>query len=708
MGMTATRRKMIAIAFAVGLGCFVPVLLLSPFLQRFERNTLDMRFLWLSDPAEASDDVVIVTIDQKTLDFFKEKKNIYYPFPRDFYALALRFLKRAQPRAVGIDMVFSEPDIDRLESDGAQTDGFFATAMKELGCVYLVGLLWQSGGVPPTEEQWALLEKSRHDDATHTALSGAGATLPIPTLLEAAAGIGFVNVVQDDDGVVRAMPLKFSLEGRTFGLLGYQMARDKGLMDDLTLPLDDRGLLPLRFYGAGGTGAMASYKSISFFALAQSEINMMQNKEPLIDPAEFKDKFIFIGATAPGLLDFKTTPFSSLEPYPGVELHATMLNNIMARQFLTLTPDWITFCLALLLSLIIAFAFFLSDSYKVSFVFVVVLFAGHQALAFGLFDTGRVWFPVVVPAAALLFSFMASALVKYMIVGRSRTALRSAFSRYISPELVEQIVRSESAPALGGADIEATVFFSDIAGFTTISEAMTPRGVISLLNDYHSKMSDIVLKYGGMVDKFIGDGMMCIFHAPYYNPDHALNACLASLEIHAKLDEIRPELVEKYGQVVNARVGLDTGHIVVGNMGSATRLEYTAIGDTVNSAARLEAGGKMYGTRILVGEDTAWAVEGRIITREVDRLLIKGKTKPKAIFEVMCTPDAMTDEKQKILDDFHTARGLYLQKKFEEAAELFETHPEDPVAVTYAKRCRSLVGVELPEPWDGVFEQKSK
>lgn len=706
--MTATKRKMIAIAFAVGLCCFLPVLLLSPFLERFERNTLDMRFLWLSDPTEASDDIVIVTIDQKTLDFFKEKKNIYYPFPRDFYALALRFLKRAQPRAVGIDMVFSEPDIDRLETDGAETDGFFAMAMKELGSVYLVSLLWQQGGTPPTEEQWKLLASSQMVSGGHVALEGSGATMPIPLLMEAAAGIGFVNVQQDSDGVVRAMPLQFSLDGRTFGLLGYKMAMDNDLVKDGGLPLDNRGLLPLRFYGAGGTGPNASYKSISFFALAQSEINMMQNKEPLIDPADFKGKWIFIGATAPGLLDFKTTPFSSIEPYPGVELHATMLNNILNDEFLTLTPDWVTFTLALLLALIIAFAFFLSDSYKVSSLLALLLLVGHQALALGLFSASRVWFPVVIPAAALVAAFMASALVKYMLVGRSRAALRSAFSRYLSAEVVTQIVTSESPPSLGGADIEATVFFSDIAAFTTISEAMTPRGVIALLNDYHSEMSDIVLKYGGMVDKFIGDGMMCIFHAPYHHPDHALNACLASIEIHKKLDEIRPELKEKYGQVVTARVGLDTGHIVVGNMGSSTRLEYTAIGDTVNSAARLEAGGKMYGTKILVGEDTAWAVEGKIVCREVDRLLIKGKTKPKAIFEVVCTPEDLNDDLQKILDDFQRARELYLDKKFEEAAAIFGSHPEDPVSVTYEKRCKDLIGVELPDPWDGVFEQKSK
>ena len=706
--MTATKRKMIAIAFAVGLGCFLPVLLLSPFLERFERNTLDMRFLWLSDPAEASDDIVIVTIDQKTLNFFKEKKNTFYPFPRDFYALALRFLKRAQPKAVGIDMVFSEPDIDRLETDGAETDGFFAMAMKELGCVYLVSLLWQQGGTPPDEEQWKLLAPSQMESGGHVALEGSGATLPIPLLMEAAAGIGFVNVKQDSDGVVRAMPLQFSLDGRTFGLLGYKMAVDNNLVKEGGLPLDDRGLLPLRFYGAGGTGPKASYKSISFFALAQSEINMMQNKEPLIDPAEFKDKWIFIGATAPGLLDFKTTPFSSIEPYPGVELHATMLNNILNDEFLTLTPDWVTLTMALLLALVVAFAFFLSESYKVSSLLALLLLVGHQALALGLFSASRVWLPVVVPAAALVTAFMASALVKYMLVGRSRAALRSAFSRYLSAEVVTQIVTSESPPSLGGADIEATVFFSDIAAFTTISEAMTPRDVIALLNDYHSEMSDIVLKYGGMVDKFIGDGMMCIFHAPYHHPDHALNACLASLEIHKKLDEIRPELEEKYGQVVTARVGLDTGHIVVGNMGSSTRLEYTAIGDTVNSAARLEAGGKMYGTRILVGEDTAWAVEGRIICREVDRLLIKGKTKPKAIFEVVCTPEDLNDDLQKILDDFHRARELYLEKKFEEAAAIFGSHADDPVSVTYEKRCKNLIGVELPDPWDGVFEQKSK
>ena len=302
------------------LSCVLPILLLWPFLQSFERQTLDARFVSLSDSSDASEDILIVTIDQKTLDFFKEKKRTYYPFPRDFYAMALNFLARAKPAAVGIDIVFSEPDLDRLESDGAETDAAFAQAIADLGVVYLVALLWEgTEASPPTDAEHEALKGSQLTGGLFGELRGSGAALPVSPLLEAARGVTFANVQQDGDGVVRSMPLSVELAGQTYGVLGYKIARDQGLLASTKLPLNEAGRLPLRFYGAGGTGPEASYQAISFYNLVQSEVNLMQGKAPLLSPGLFKDKYVFIGASAPGLLDFKSTPFSSIEPYPGVD-----------------------------------------------------------------------------------------------------------------------------------------------------------------------------------------------------------------------------------------------------------------------------------------------------------------------------------------------------------------------------------------------------
>jgi adenylate cyclase len=702
-------RQRASVGILVGLCCLLPIALLWPVLQSFERQTLDARFVRLSDAADASDEIILVTIDQKTLDFFKDRKRTYYPFPRDFYALALRFLNRAKPAAVGIDVVFSEPDLDRLESDGVETDAAFAEAMEELGVVYLVALLWQGGeAAPPDDAQRAALKRSVFPKSGGTSIKGSGAALPIPRLLEAARGVGFANVLQDADGVVRSMPLQVELAGEEYGVLGYKIAHDKGLIDATELPIDTKGRLPLRFYGPGGTRSTASYRAISFFSLVQSEVNMMQGKAPLLPPETFKDKYVLIGATAPGLLDFKPTPFSSIEPYPGVELHATLLNNLMRKEFLTLLPTWATFLMALLSSMLIALIFFLSDAYRLTILTSLLLLLGQQLTAIVLFDAYRVWFPMVVPSAAVLVTIGVSAVVKYTLVGRSRSVLRTAFSRYVSPELVEQLLSSESPPSLGGAELTATVFFSDIEGFTTIAESMSPPEVVSLLNEYHAAMSNVVHMHRGMVDKFIGDGLMAIFHAPTFHPEHALNACLTALECMDTLDELVPRLQARYGKTVRARIGLDTGDIVVGNIGSASRLEYTAIGDTVNSAARLEAGNKLYGTRILIGEATAEAVQPALLVREIDRMLIKGKTKSKRIFELIGQPERMTPELSKAHETFASGRALYLSQRFEEAASVFDRHPEDPVSVTYAARCRALASADLPEDWDGVFAQTNK
>ena len=335
-----------------------------------------------------------------------------------------------------------------------------------------------------------------------------------------------------------------------------------------------------------------------------------------------------------------------------------------------------------------------------------ILTGGAYALFnYTMFKNHSVDMSVLYPLTSVAIAFVSSEAYRNLVVERKNRYLKKAFSSYVSPELVAEIIKNPDRLALGGAKKEITVLFSDIRGFTGISEKLAPDVLVSLLNEYLGPMTEVVLKNKGTLDKYIGDAVMAIYNAPLDVTDHPEKACRTAKEMIDKLKEINISFKQKGLPPVDIGIGINTGYAVVGNMGADMRFDYTAIGDTVNLASRLEGQNKYYGTHIILSEFTAGKVQDEFMLREIDLMRVVGKEKPVAIFELI------TDGNVKLAEGFSEALKVYRAKGFQNALDIFTGllgEHNDPVAKLYAERCREYLQTPPPPDWDGVFISSKK
>jgi len=301
--------------------------------------------------------------------------------------------------------------------------------------------------------------------------------------------------------------------------------------------------------------------------------------------------------------------------------------------------------------------------------------------------------------------------VEYLTEGRQRRQLRAAFDKYMAPEVVDEIMRHPEIK-LGGEKKELTVLFSDIAGFTTISERLSPEQLVALLNEYLSVMTDIIRRHRGNVNKYLGDGIMAIFGAPLSEPMHAALACYAALDSQEALTSLRAEWKSRGLPEIAARIGINTGDLVVGNMGSQTRLEYTVMGDSVNLASRLEGASKFYDTLILIGPRTYELAQSNVEAREVDLLRVKGKFEPVVVYELLARKGQLGPVKQQVVEVYTRGLHSYKSRAFESAQRDFEAalklDPLDGPSKVYLRRAQEFLATPPPVDWDGVYELHSK
>jgi len=337
-------------------------------------------------------------------------------------------------------------------------------------------------------------------------------------------------------------------------------------------------------------------------------------------------------------------------------------------------------------------------------VFVLEL-AVYPFMARWAFDHGVI-LDLVWPFAALLAAYLAALAYRNFTEFAEKRKLREAFSHYVAPEVVAQISEHPELLALGGEKRKITAFFLDIENFTHLSEGLSPQEVVKLINIYFDALSKVIMAYGGTVDKFEGDAIMALFGAPVPSEDHAEKACRAALAIDAKMAELNA----KTGHELNVRIGLATGEAIVGNMGSEERFDYTAMGDTVNTASRLEGANKFYRTRILVTEGTQTGT-GAIFFRHVDTVCLKGKDQALKVYEVMGTLEGASEAGKSVVTDWEAALGAYSTAKWEEAEtgmkSVLERLPHDGPAETLLARI-ALLKMNTPEDWDGVWRFESK
>jgi adenylate cyclase len=319
----------------------------------------------------------------------------------------------------------------------------------------------------------------------------------------------------------------------------------------------------------------------------------------------------------------------------------------------------------------------------------------------------------VVPAAIILISDAGIVWYKFNVAERRRRFIKRAFEFYMNPAVVDQIAKNPEMLELGGKEMDLTAFFSDVASFTTISEQLTPHQLVELLNEYLTAMTDIVLSYNGLLDKYEGDAIMAVFGAPIHYPDHATRACYVALDMQAELSRLREKWKQEGKPQLHARVGINSGNMVVGNMGSKTRFDYTVMGDSVNLASRLEGVNKQYSTSVMISEFTYALCKNDVQVREIDLIRVKGKAKPVSIYEVLGrSTDTLAVELKAAVERYLTGLEAYRRREWTKAIEAFEQalaiRPDDGPSLTYIGRCKQYLESPPPDDWDGAYVMTTK
>ncbi len=669
-------------------------------LMNIRRNTPEKR-----------DNVVIVCIDQKSLEYVMKNNGHSWPWPREYHAQLVRYLSQSGAKAILFDVIFSEPDIDRTNaSPGEVCDADLGEAIEESGITYLSAAL-QKGIVNenPFEEKIFLPENNTFNklrlDNQDTAV------FPLTILSKGAAGLGFTDCIPEDDGIVRRYPLVFKFDGKYVSSAGFDIARDfidEKIFNDNILSyfgkntlIDEEGKTLLNWYGRGGPDGVFTY--YSYHAVLVSSILEERNKSSLFPPDTFNDKIVIIGSNAPGLFDLKPTPFTHEELYPGFEIHATAIENFLSNDFIYRIPWWI---IVVAMSVSAILLFFINNAYQnlrlyVS-VFFVLLFS--EILISYLIISNNMWISAVDIISTTTFIFAGLIIAGYFSESKDVRLLRKQFERYVSDTVLEEILVNPSSVDLEGKTLYGTVMATDIADFTSISEKLPPREVVSRLNDYLSEVSEVLIDNRAFINKYIGDAILAIY-GTFDELDHKRNACMSAINalkiINKKIEHAH---LEKQTPLIT-RFGITSGEITMGNIGSARKTEYTVIGDAVNSAFRLEGLNKFYNTTILVSEYTKEGAGDDFEFRWLDVLRYKGKVTPVHIYELIGLKGEVDNEKLRIRDEFEEALRLYHKKEFKEAENIFARLLEDgdKPSEVFKKRCEEFIQSPPPPDWAGVW-----
>jgi adenylate cyclase len=434
-----------------------------------------------------------------------------------------------------------------------------------------------------------------------------------------------------------------------------------------------------------------------------------QGQKPKVArPEDFRDKIVIVGSTAPGLLDLRPTSMRAVTP--GYVIHATALDNLLNNDGLV-RPGFVPRMVGLIVFATLCGALFGAiPTFRGSSITALGLIIGYLGVALWLFSSHQVWLLIVTPVVAIAAAHLGDTGYGYLTEGRERKFLRDAFGRYVAPGVVDQLVKNPSQFALGGETRELTVMFADVAGFTTLSEGREPGQLVQLMNECFTEITAVIQSHGGTVDKFIGDAVMAFWNAPVEYPDHAARACRAAQDLLKALVRLNVGWAARGLPAISMRVGLATGQALVGNVGSATKFNYTVMGDTVNLASRLEGAAKVFATLSLISGSTVQAAAGAVACRELDWLAVKGKSEAVPVFEVM--PGEATPSRIEAWEHYAAGLAAYRARRFDEALEQFEAalkaEPEDGPSKEMIARCNEYLVTPPPDDWRGEHVLHSK
>ncbi len=692
---------------------FLTTFLLKDFFFSIEARTYDWRMRKKITPLKNPlEDIVIIDIDA----FSVKKLGKFHFWPRTYLTRVISNLSEAGARLIGLDLIL-DPDFRHMEEDQA-LQRTMASAGNVCTAFYLsmadsASFMPAMSSVPRGLQNRKLIHPVP-PSLYHQLISLERFEPEYPDFLNASACAGYVNMFPDPDGVLRRLPLFLRFNENVYAALSVQMAlkllevekidynpqkrivilqRKNG--EAIPIPTTKRGQILINF-----AGPYQSFRYVPFYDVLMKRI-----------PLEyFKDRVVLIGTSLPGLYDLRVTPVQAA--FPGVEINANIIHQILNRQFIHLLPTWWELGLLLgigfLAGLLLIFLRPVGGFIATALLIVLLVVASFFALVeFSL------WVPLVAPVLIVVLTFSLDYAYRYLSEEKDKRQIRQLFSHYVSPAVVEVLLEQPEKVGLGGDKKVCTVLFSDLAGFTSIAENMPPEELVQLLNEYHTEMTEIIFEHQGMLDKYEGDAIMAVFGAPVEIENHAELACRTALKMQKRLEELRNIWSDLNKPALSARIGINTGEMVVGNMGSRLRFDYTVIGDPVNLAARLENANKVYDTQIMVGEATFQMVKEQFVFRPLDLLRVKGKQKPVRVFELIATKEEpLPSDFLEMLHQFQQGFDYYLNRNWEWAANHFrqalQIRNNDGPSRLYLLRCQEFLLNPPGKEWDGVFTMKTK
>lgn len=709
-----------------------------PTLTSMENHAYDAR-LKLTLPSFVDKKVVIIDIDEKSIDEIG-----HWPWNRDVVAEIIdKLFDHYKITTVGFDIVFAEADVDRtatllknmaegpLRDNAAflkvyqdslaslQHDKIFARSLKNrkttLGYILKPDITSSKGQLPESVAEPDEMIRNRIPFEKPE-----GYTANLKILQQSAFNGGFFdNPLLDDDGVFRRVPLLQEYNGKLYESLALALARIKLDSPDIKLqievsPKDSKELflegiimgetsIPVD----GQAGVLVPYigKQRSFEYISAVDV---LNKT--VDPGKLKDKIALFGTSAPGLFDLRTTPLENI--YPGVEIHANIIQGILDQRIMH-KPGYTMgyeFVLILVLGLLLTFLLpalsaLWSTITTVSLILLLIV------TNFYIWIFSQLVFPIATPVLLVVLLFTLQMTYGFFVESRGKRQLAHLFGQYVPPELVDEMSHKMNSINLDGEIREMTVLFSDVRGFTTISESMEPKELTELINGFLTPITEVIHNQRGTIDKYMGDAVMAFWGAPLEDPQHALHALLAAREMIERMKSLRQEFAARGWPEINIGVGINSGEMNVGNKGSEFRVDYTVLGDAVNLGSRLEGLTKIYGVDIITSEATRHAVP-EFEYRELDRVRVKGKDKPVTIYEPLDLLENVDKSIRKNLKHFQQGLALYRSHKWDAAErEIFalsQAEPQHKIYQIYLDRIVRYRNEPPPPDWDGAFNYTSK
>ncbi len=731
----------------VGVTLFVAVLLVwrPTFTEFLELKLYDLKFRFRGARTPGKD-VVIVAIDDASL-----KTVGRWPWSREDQARLLTKLKLDGAGVIALDIIFAEkeetaafltinklhdeiirqgcsPEILKIlqtEKKRANVDRLLADVIGQ-GSPTILGFFFHSvGGQTGAVQAERLMSPGFVRASTYNVVrlmntkpsevplvSATGIESNLPEISRVAAGAGYFNMIPDPDGAVRWFPMAIIYDGNFFapmslvslshfqGKAPLAITLDQWGVDEIRLgrrsiPVDRYGRLLINFLGPAGL--IPTYSAAA----------VMNGQVP---PEALKDKVVIVGATAVGVYDLRVTPFSGT--FPGVEVQATVMDNLLQGNFIRTPPFGLVVMLLILVALGILLGLVLPRlSAAWAFIFTLIVMEGYVGINYYLFSRQGLQLELFYPLSLIVLIYLGVTMHRFLAEERERERIRKAFESYVAPAVVQEMLKHPEQLRLGGERREITLLFSDIRGFTTMSENLDPESLVTLLHDFLNPMSNIIINQGGTIDKYMGDAIMAEFGAPLLQADHPRLACRAALEMAASLAALNREWTAQGRPPLKIGVGVNTGPVAVGNMGSDRLFDYTAIGDNVNLASRLEGLNKYYGTSLIISESTAQALGDGFILRDLDQVRVKGKAQAAHIYELLGEGE-VDPELSRHLEIYHQALALYREGRFAESLTAFgqalELRPGDPSCQRYVSLVRKYLETPPAPGWEPVTVMDGK